>query len=288
MFLSSRHWPTRASTLLLLCAGLLISLCSPAFAQRGGGGLGKPPKPEDPGKGGPQDDRPTGTESGYIMKYEVPEEGEDEDVQAYVTLKPPLKGAKAIKVRILRETPPKIELGDKKEFEPEEIPEILTKGLFCRFSWKTDKAPANGKKKSKNLELTSVAFDNLEVSGKIDEITPDLLVIRCRPKNDRPWPDAKPDDKKPVRSGQTAPKPKPVAFKKLKLKMLDDVTQFRDADNQELDPSDFEANQTVDALVVYGKKGGIVLSLKSPTLRNEGEEESGDGRSDGFRNPPPR
>ncbi|RIK66002.1 MAG: hypothetical protein DCC65_11215 [Planctomycetota bacterium] len=284
----ARYPSVRACVSLLLGAAVLLSFCSSVLAQGRGGGLGRPPRPEDPGKGGPKDDgRPTGSESGYIMKYETPKEGDDEDIQAYVTLKPPAKGAKPIKVRILRSSPPKIELGDKKEFDPEVIPEILTKGLYCRFSWKITQPPGD-KKKAKLLDLTNVAFDNLEVSGKIDEIRPDLLVIRCKPKNDRPWPDAKPDDKKPARSGQTAPKPKPIAFKKLKLKVLEDVTQFRDADNHELDPADFEANQTVDALVVYGRKGGIVLNLKSPTPRDEGEDDSQGGRSDSFRSPPYR
>lgn len=268
-----------------LCSLLVLSLAAPAMAQRGGGGtgggggLGRPPRQDDPGKGGPHDDRPVGSEYGRIMKLTPPKEGENEDIQSYLTFKPPGKAA-PITVRILRNEPPVIELGDRKDFEPEELPEILTKGLFCRFSWKLEKEEGDSKKKrKKNKDLSGVTFDGLEVSGKIDEIKEDMVILRCKPKNDRPWPDAVVVDK--PTSGITIAKPKKVPVRKLKLKIVEDATKFLDADNKALDPSDFEASQTVDALVVYGRGGGIALNLKSPTLRSEGggdDRDSGGGR----------
>lgn len=284
--------PTGLNLVCALCFAVLLGSAVPCLGQGrggGGGGMGTPPKPKDPGGDQPFDDRPTDSGSGWVMKYVPPKEGEDEDVLAYLTFKPEGKSV-PIKLRIMREQAVKFDFQDKKEVEPEEYPEILTRGLYCRFTWKII-PPPEGKKvpvRLRQKELTNVSFDSFEISGTLDEIRDDYVVIRGRPTHDRLWPDSDAGTTTPGRGGTTA-KAKAVPIRKVRLRVLEGVTRFLDADNKSLDAADFEPNHKVEAMIVYGRRGGIALSIKSPTLRSESGEEdrSADGRGGGRQPPRP-
>ncbi len=284
--------PCGAKLLFTLASAVLFAAAVPCMGQGrggagGGGGMGTPPKPKDPGGDAPLDDRPTGSGSGYVMKYELPKEGADEDVLAYLTYKPEGKSP-PVKIRIMREQPVKFDFPEGKEIEPEEYADVLVKGLYCRYSWKVVQPP-EGKKvpaRLRHRDLTTVSFDGLEISGKIEEIRDDLIIIRGKPTNDNLWPDMDAGNVAPGRGGQ-APKPKRVPLKKVKLRIIDGVTKFLDADSKPLDFSELEASHKVEATIVYGRSGGIALSVKSPTLRSESSEEDRSADRRGGRPRPP-
>lgn len=275
--LCGRGW---AIPLAFALAFSIANVCIAQMAGGGGGGNGgRGGGPNDSGGDNPAaDSRATGAISGWIMNYKAPKEGDPEDILAYMTVKP--QEGRPVKIIVLRDEPVSIELGERKDFAPEEYADVLTKGIYCNCTWKvTERKKDPGDKKGKTyFVLSRVGFDNFEVTGKIEEISEDMVVIKGKPINDRPWPDA-PQKKDNPRRGTGTEKAQKVFSKKLKLRVFDDVTRFKDSDNQELDISDFEPKQTVSALVVYGRRGGIIIDLKSPSKKEGGD--SGEGKGGG-------
>lgn len=273
---TTRRYPISAwASLFAVAAALIIANAGSAqMTGGGGGGGGRGGGPRDPG-GDTSDDRATGSASGWIMKYTGPKKGDPEDVLAYFTVKPAT--GRPVKLLVLRDDPVMIELGDRKDFEPEEYADVLIKGLYCKCTWKvTDRKKNPDDKKTKKINVLSrVTFDSLEVTGKLEEIGDDLVVIKGKPINDHPWPDAPPKKDSP-RGDKGNVKPK-VSNKKLKLRVFDDVTKYKDSANQAIEPADFELKQDVTAMVVYGRRGGIVIDLKSP-IKKEGHDDGGDDR----------
>lgn len=259
-----------------LAVALVLALSGVASAQvKGGGGDGRGGHgghgPRDNGGGDkPADTSPTGSVAGYILKYQPPKQGADEDEIATLTIKP--KEGRPVKLLVLRDEAVSIELGSRKDFEPDEYADVLAKGLYCNCSWKETERKKNpdDKKPKKVKTLVRVSFDSIEVLGKIEEISDDLVVIRGKPSGDRPWPDAPMKKNNPKNNGKE--KAAKVFSKKLKLRIFEEVTKFKDVDNQTMDISEFEAKQEVTATLVYSRKGGIVLDLKSPKKREGGEE----------------
>lgn len=281
------EWPRRVAWAILGASWLLV-VSGPVFAQGrgGGGGMGEGPgKPRD--SEGPRDDRPTGTQFGLILSYSGASSGEEEEVLAQIKFKPPGKKSKPFKVVITRSEPVEITLGDRKDFDPEEYPELLTKGLLCRLSWrvvreesgKSSKGAPKGEGKVKARELYQVAFDSLEITGKIAEIGSDSLVIRGKPKNDAQWPDEiiYEDRSKTEGRGPVTVKIKKAPMKRVKLRIWEGATQFQDAAGTQLDVAEFEVGQTVDAKIVYGRGGGIALLVQSLS-KADGDESGEDDR----------
>ena len=271
--LCSRGWTIPlAFVLALVWAGL----CPAQMTGGGGGGDGRGGGPRDPGTDNPSDNRETGSVSGWVMRYKPPKEGDPDDILAYMTVKP--QEGRPVKILVLRDEPVSMELGERKDFSPDEYPDLLTKGIYCNCSWKVTerkKDPSDKRARKYNV-LSRVAFDNIEVTGRIEEISEDMVVIKGKPINDRPWPDTPPKKNNPRRN-TGGDKPQKIFNKKLKLRIFDDVTQFKDSANQTLDISDFEPKQTVNAMVVYGRRGGIIIDLKSPT-KKDGAEDSGEDK----------
>lgn len=269
-----KRQPISAWAALLAVASALI-VANASFGQMTGGGGGGGGRggggPRDPG-GDTSDGRATGSASGWIMKYVGPKKGDAEDVLAYLTVKPAT--GRPVKLLVLRDDPVMIELGERKDFAPEEYADVLIKGLYCKCTWKvTDRKKNPDDKKSKKVNVLSrVTFDSLEVTGKLEEIRDDLVVIKGKPIGDGPWPDAPPKKDNP--RGDKGNLKSKVISKKLKLRVFDDVTKYKDSANQAIEPADFELKQDVTAMVVYGRRGGIVIDLKSP-IKKEGAE-SGD------------
>jgi hypothetical protein len=267
----SRRPEATLGGVLAFCA---VFLCATLIAQPvppGGGGRGKrpPPKKDDPTKS--VDNRPQGSDRGMIISYKPPKDSDDEDLAGVLTFR--VDGQRGIrKINVRRSDPVKFQFGGEVEFDPEEYPELLIKNLFCNVTWKVEDPEA----KKKTRVLTAVSFDPIDISGKIEEITPTEFIIKGAPKDHREWPAmSKPGDKRGQRPSEVGRR---VPVKKLKLRVFEDITKFNDASNQPLDPEDFELKQDVEATLVYAGKGGILLAVRPPVA---GGAEDGEGRSGG-------
>ncbi len=252
--------------------------------RRAGGRGGKPKKPKAPTPQQPEQADAPGQETGRILKFKAAKENEeDEDLLGKLLVRPFKKGRKTLKLSVRRSDTLRIELGDAK-IEGDDILEYFWKGLHCTAGWGFENPD---KKKPKKKELRSLRLDSLIVSGKIDKIEDDVIVIKAMPKNGQDWPDlaAKEDP------GKNPSAKKKIRLRKLKLKMLDDISKFLDAKKEPLDLDDFEVGKKVDATVVYGRPFGILLVLQSPTAdkpddadkpkekpRDEGDRGRGGGR----------
>lgn len=280
------------SVLALLIAALPVEAQTPPGGGRRRGG---PPKGgPNPAQNQPQD-LSTGSQPGWIVKYKPAKEKEgaqnegDDDLIGELVFKPQGKNAKTMTLKVKRSVGVLIELGSGPQIEPEQYGDVLVKGLFCTAGWKPEEV--DGKESKTKRDLTRVSFSALEVKGKIFEIGDEFLVLKVKPANEADWPDKQ--LVAPTGSGGTptprgaggggpAPKAKPIAFRKLKLKIYEDVTKYLDAEQKPLDATDFEKDQSIEASVVYGKKEGIVLALRSPTAASDsGEEGTRGGRKAG-------
>ncbi len=263
----------RARVLGILCAVfacVLLVGAEAADAQMGGGrrrggGGGRPKKPKGPTQDVPEQADAPGQQTGRIVKFKpAKEDEEDENLLGMLSVRPFRKGQKTLKMSVRRADTLRIELGDAK-IEGEDILEYMWKGLHCTAGWAFENPD---KKKPKKKELRSLRLDSLIVSGKIDKIEDDLIVIKARPKNGQNWPDlaAKQDP------GKNPTTKKKIILRKLKLKILEDVSKFVDAKKEELDLDEFEVGKKVDATVVYGRPFGILLVLQSSTADDKPQE----------------
>ncbi|MFQ5429319.1 MAG: hypothetical protein ACE5E1_03320 [Phycisphaerae bacterium] len=251
------------------CACVLLVFSAPAEAQLGGGGgrgrktgpskprPAQPPPPPEKGVG----DVP-GTLEGWILRFKpAKDDQESEDLLGVLLVKPTQKKARVVKLNVPRTDTLKIEVGTHK-FNLDEDVDLIWKGLYCRAGWGFKDPDA----KRKVRELRVLSFDTLDIAGKIVKIEDDMIVIKARPKNGQDWPDAK------AKTGRTSPRnPKArnkkarIRWKKLKLKVMEDVSQFYDVEKEEIDLNDFEVNQEVEATVVYSKREGMVVAMRMPS-----------------------
>ena len=288
-----------------LAACLLFAIANSALAQhgpgggraRGGGGGGPKPPPTV----GPIQKKPVSTVGeqpgsfrGQISKWELGGDAKDENLIGTLTIRPVEKGAKSIKLQVRRADE---QAGGKNDcialgshpFDADAYGDVLWKGLYCEVTWDWLHKEGDPEKKKPTIrELKKLTFDTLSVEGKIEEMEGEFLIIKVRPAAGRDWPDADtkeaPMSSQPKKAGGAATA-KQVVAKKLRLKVFDDVTTFLDAAKQPLDVGDFAVDQQIEAVVVYGKKDGILVELKSLTAEEKKEGESGAAKPGG---PTPR
>ncbi|HKQ50639.1 MAG TPA: hypothetical protein VJZ71_21390 [Phycisphaerae bacterium] len=284
-----------------LCALLAIALCAVATEAgpggRGGGRQrGAPSKPSNSGGSEQPRDIPAGnTTFGRVIKYTLAADDKEENLLGVLSFDPQGKSAKKVDLRVIREPEPVIDVPDANNFriELDQLAELITKGLYCDASW--DLAdPLESEKKNAKKNLARLSLTTIEVVGKIEKIEADQIIIKAKPKGNRTWPDleSKAMDA-PIRPGNNptaTAKPKSVPVRKLTLKVLDSATRFVDSANKELDPGDFQPQQSVEAKIVYGKQGILVVLIdpnsKSGSESDDRQAGSGGGRG-GPRLPPP-
>ena len=241
--------------LAFLPAFLLAGPSQPG--RRGGGDSRGPAQP--PNTGGPSvANELDGTLRGYIMNFAPSKDDADETLLGYLKFKPLEKKSKIIKLAVHKDEELKIGIPNF-PLNPEEATENLTKGLFCTATWQPNRDPKN---KSVKRELKELTLDTLEIEGKIEEIADDFITIKGRPK-DGDWPVVEGDG--PAKPAGNAPKL--AAQKKIKLKVMADVTKYSDPNDTPLEAADFQVDQSVDATIVYGKSQGIIVSLRTPGPR---------------------
>jgi hypothetical protein len=262
----------RFACVLAVC--LAFACADSAMAQRAAGGGGQRPGkggPKPPVKpSGPKTPSTVGTEpgsvNGQISKFEPAAGDKDEDLIGTLTIRPTEKGARTLKLLVRKSDNLVIQAGTHK-FEPEACAEVFWKGLYCVAVWDWCKD------KSTVKELKSLTFDSMPVEGKIEAVEGEFVTLKVSPSAGREWPDAESKEASgpASRQGNETAKPKRPVAKKLKLKIFDEVAAFLDGDRKPLDMGDFSVDQTIKAVVVYGKKDGILVELQSLTATESKE-----------------
>lgn len=223
-----------------------------------------------------------GSQKGQIYKFQAAE-GED-GLIGTLTVRPET-GGKILKLRVRKSDTLRISLAGH-EFEPEAFSDVFVKGLFCSADWGFvgEQTPPDNKRASTPKELRGLTFETIEVSGKIETIEGDTIVLKAVPMGDRKWPDIEAK----LAANPNAKVPEKAPRKKLKLKMIDAVTTYVDAAKFPLALGDFEADQEVQAMIVFGKKQGILVELRSLTAeeREPGEQPTAQPSGDGGQQPP--
>ncbi len=292
----------RPAWCLALLALATFVLPSEAFQPSGGGGRRRgggpqksnpPPSNQEP----PRDTPSSGEGDGKIVKYELVSESkegkdgkEDANLIGILSFKPQGKKSKIVRLQLIKEPEPVVDVPDAGnfKFDLERIPEVLVKGLYCHASW--DLAdPTEDKKPNAKKNLLKLSLTTMEVVGIIEEIQGDFIILKAKPKGERNWPDVDEKDLSaptPPRSGKNAahpPKPKSIPTRKLKLKIVDGVTRFTDTSNQPLEAGDFQAKQSVEAKIVYGRGDGtgIIVVLSAPNQKGKSDRSGEDKQASG-------
>jgi len=230
-----------------------------------------------------------GSQKGQIYKFEASEG--DDNLIGTLTVRPDT-GGRILKLRVRKSETLRISLAGH-DFEPEAFNDVFIKGLFCSADWGFvgEQTPPDNKRASTPKELRGLTFETIEVSGKIEAIEGDTIVLKAVPMGDRKWPDIEAK----LAANPNAKVPEKAPRKKLKLKMIDAVTTYVDAARFPLALGDFEADQEIQAVIVFGKKQGILVELRSLTAeeREPGEQPStaqptGDSGQQRPQTPPPR
>jgi len=250
----------------LLLGALTISLCSQdAAAQgtrakpRGDKGAGRTPV-----RPGEKPLPPTpGNEIGTILKFKPAKEADQEKgVSGHLTVKPFEKGAKVLRLAVLKpnddgEGGVIVKVGEY-TFDLEDLSDVFWKGLYCTAGWGYQDESARIKVK----ELRLLTLDTIDVVGKVEAIEDELVIIRAVPRDGNDWPHLEAMNKaKPQAAGA---KPKPIRKIKMKLKLIDDVSKLMDDMKEEATLSYFEPGQEVHAKVVFSTKTGMLIQMSPP------------------------
>ncbi len=279
---------------------VLALVADHAFGQaggvrRGGGGGGQKSGGRQPQQ--PRDNKPAaptpGQEHGTILKYEVSKKESDieKGVTGYLTVRPFEKGAKMLKLSIFKPDDEGnggviVKVGDH-QFESDDVSEYFWSGLYCTAGWGFKDENAKVKVK----ELRTLTLDTIDITGKVESVDGDVIVIRATPSNGREWPhlETPPDSRAPA---PNAPPKKPRQLK-VSLKLIEDVSRVVDQESDETSLSSFEPGQMVDARIVFSSKTGMLVRMSPPgvdpdvTRPSPDQPDDGDSRGDGGRKPPP-
>lgn len=260
-----------------LAVCILFASADSASAQRGRGGVGRraqETKPAGPIRGtvdAQSIDQP-GTYKGQISKFEPLTSEQDEELIGVLTLRPQVPGSKTLKLQVRKTENLRIVVGSH-SFDPEACADILWKGLYCSAEWDWFKKEGESEKKKPTVrELRTLTFESLPVEGTIEEMEGEFITVKVRPREGRDWPDSPATGSRSSnsRSGSEG-ETKRVLQKKLRLKIMDEVSSFADAARQALDLGDFTPAQQVMAVVMYGKKQGVLIELQSLTAEENKE-----------------
>lgn len=273
----------RLPALLAFCVVFLAP--DSAFAQgprRGGQRSRQKTRTTTPRESNKPKELNPGSEPSTFRKFEPVTSETDEELLGVLTVKP-LSGG-TLKLNVRRTEGLKLAVGAR-TFDLDPLPEFLSEGLFCTASWEWDKKPGEETsvgdrertpRRTDPKRLQSLSLDTLTVEGTIEEISGDIITIKAKPVNDQQWPDIA------ARLLRNPPKPtdKPrrIASKKLRVRIVDGISAFKDAAEQELSLGDFDVEQKILASIVYAgsskKRSGILVDLSSYTAekRDDGGE----------------
>lgn len=259
---------------------VLFISASPTAAQPrgpGGGGPNRPPPGQPPGE-----DRASGSEQGRLIKFKpAKDDSGDEDLIGVLRVKGFAKGTKVVRINVRRSDDLKVKVRDH-VFDSEELEGVLWRGLYCTASWQLE----DSKRKRKKKELRDLSFDTLQIEGTVYEIEDGVVIVKGVPKDGRQWPDVEAKARGGP-AGRRDNRPKRVVRRKVKLKVLEDLSTFLDAADDEAGLDDFEIGQEVEATVVYGRPYGMVVAMRIPSDGSGGDDDRDrdTGRGGGPRGP---
>jgi hypothetical protein len=250
----------RWSVLAALAAVFLlpaVAFGQPGPSRRGGErgrGQPQPRQPDAP----PISANPEGSLPGFILGYTPAQDEKNVDLVGYLRFKPVEKNGRTLKLAVHRMDDLKITIGTQ-DIPIDEAQEYFIKGLYCTVEWGLNR---DSRDKSAKSELRSLRMEEIEVTGTIDSIDGDLIVIKAKPKSGDPWPTVETGTPSASASASATP------ARKLKLKVLPDLTVYTDPNDEPLDAADFEAEQSVDANIIFGRSQlGMILTLRRPGPR---------------------
>ena len=257
----------------------------------GGGGGGprqKPPSRNGPSDGRPGGDRGSSGELMRIVKFSPADEAKDPELIGILVVQPIRKGQKTVTVRIPRKDDTKITIG-KVTYEAERFAEMLTKGLYCNVSWKEEE----DKKKTGPKIFSGMNFNAVKVSGTLEKLEGDIATLRVKPTDGREWPDtelnkstAPPPAPRPgSKSAPPPPQPtaKKVKMRTVKVKVVEELAECLDGDNNPVTISDIPVGSNVEAEVVLSTATGLLTRVQSADATGGKKEpkEPNDGRPGG-------
>ena len=285
MFIVTRQTRQTFCWTFLLMAVLSFVAADIAMAQRPGGrrrgaqpsgGQKDAPRPRNP----QESERPPapGTQVGYILKYkesDAEDRKEDEDLIGILKIKPYGKKTTVLTIQVRRTEDLKIKL-DEHVFENDALNEVLKSRLDVSVDWDFLDPDSKRDDKYKKKVLRSLTFKTTIVEGEVEEILDGgRVIVSGIPSNSMQWPDYVPPENGQSKSVDAKPRKK-----KLKLRVLDDVSKFFTKDAEESGLSDFNQGDKVLVTVVYaGSKPGFVIKMQPPGMKDPtpaGDDAKGD------------
>ena len=227
---------------------------------------------------------------GRIVKF-TPSDDDEGDLIGTLSLKGYTRSNSSIRLKVFRKDESSISLGSLK-IAVDQYAEILAKGVQVDANWEVmerkDGKPHKKITRSTPRQLVNLSFKTVRVQGEIVEVDGDVIIIKVVPQNGMQWPDvqAKEADRSRNRSANvtninfTPRKPK-IRSRKLKLRVVDEVSDLHDLESAPIDVGDLEEEQLVEATVIPGyPKIGYLTALRLVTElhKTETEEEGGNTR----------
>jgi len=285
--------PRFPSRTLLLAALTALVAGGPLSAQVAGG------KP-----GGRSDDKGTrnrnnqnlnqplassGSFYGRIVKF-TPVDDDEGDLLGTLSLRGYTRTNSSMRLKVFRNDESSISLGNLK-IPVDDYAEMLAKGVQVNANWQVierkDGKPHKKITRSTPKELVTLSFKTVSVQGKIIEVDGDVITIKVVPQNGMQWPDvqAKEADRSRHRTVtatniNVTPRKAKIRSRKLKLRVVDEVSDLNDLEDAIIDVGDLEEEQLVEATVIPGyPKIGYVTSLRLVTELNKIEKEGEGGNT---------
>ncbi len=146
------------------------------------------------------------------------------------------------------------------DIDVDDYESFLIKGIVCEVQSKDIDSSQSPSHISK--EATQINMSVVEIEGRIKRITDDMVRLRAKPLDDKPWPHLAAAQDKGSRATSQTSRNDPARFLIVRFQILEDLTELVDEDDWAVDPSDFREGEPVWATVIIGRPRGILLRLK--------------------------
>ena len=250
------------ATVIALVGTALSSWC--ATAQAGPRTLGAGPTPpkkpaEPPPRAGPAATGKGTMVKGWIKGLTAAKNAEHEDLVGVLKFLPDEKNGKVLSLNVYRREGVDFKLGDAK-LDFDNLSDMLWAGLYCTVSWAPE-ASSDPKKKSNQKQLNTLSLEVIEISGTLEEISDDFIVVKGKPMRGD-WPDKESAKvAAPSRSGQAEG---PVKSRVLKVKHFEKISRFLNKEGKNGDAGEYQTGDKVDVTMAFGsqKTPGIMAYVR--------------------------
>lgn len=241
-----RHFLWGGLATLAAIALVTATEAQPGLGARGGSGA----RPSKPGGSRPQTPRaprvnvPSGT--GVITKF-TPAKNRDSETAPLGTLAMRLDDQRSVQLQVPATL--KVMLGNK-QFEGEDLEQLLTAGLPLSVNWDEKK-----EKNRKTNVLVSATVPLLEIEAEIEKYDgkADAVILTAWPKPGNDWPD--------IKNKQTTPTGK-VIKRKIRLRGIELASEIRDDADRPITVQDMEPTCKCYGTIVYCRPANIAVNIK--------------------------